>query len=121
MRGRMTKNIQAFQSLGQHRFDLNRVAVCLLIQRVSKIDFAAVDTSSQRLLRNVAVQLLQRVGNGRRAGNLYRRAVFELYVDLAHLSLNHTGNLKSVALNLLPTILLRQERGVYSPDVRQST
>src|SRR5712691_5971088 len=103
----MTKNIQAFQGLRQHRFDPDRVAVRLLIQGMGKIDFAAVDTSSQRLLRNVAVKLLQRVGNGRRAGNLYRRAVSKLYIDLAHLSLNHTGNLKSFALNLPPTISLR--------------
>src|SRR5258706_12847006 len=87
MRGRMPQHIQTLQSLRQHGFDLDRITVRLRIQGVREINFAAVDACGQGLPGNIPVELLQRLSDSGRARNLDRGTIFQLYVDLAHLSL----------------------------------
>ena len=85
MRGRVTQNIEAIASLRQHRFNPDGISVFRRLNRGSKINFPPVNTRGESLLCQIAIKFLQRLSNGRRAGNRYRGAVVKLYVDLAHL------------------------------------
>ena len=58
MRGRMTQHVEAFKRFRQHRLDLYRITVLLLVQSESEIDFPAIDARGQRLLSRVTVELL---------------------------------------------------------------
>jgi hypothetical protein len=81
----MAQHIQACQSLWQYRLDLYCITIGLSFNRVSEIDLLPVYARSQRLLRQVAVELLQSFRNRDRRRHLRRRAIIKLDVNVAHL------------------------------------
>ena len=87
MRGRMTQHVKTFQRLRQHRFDPYHLSIGLRIESVCQIDFASIDARSQRLLRHVAIKLLQSFPDRNRRRHLRGWTTVELYVNLTHLSL----------------------------------
>src|SRR6185503_12120956 len=79
----MTKHVEAFERLRQHRLNLQWLAI-LRFESEGQIHFLTVDPGSERLLGSVPIETLQCLRHRHRCGQLRRCAVLQLYVDLTH-------------------------------------
>src|SRR5205085_3797215 len=85
VRRRVSYNVQAFERTGQNWLDLDRGAVGgRLVEAVRQVNLAPVDACRERTLSRVAVNRLERIGDGRARRHLRRLPALHLYVYLAH-------------------------------------
>src|SRR2546421_7340173 len=85
MRRRMPQHVQPSERLGQHGFNLDRITICLRLDRIREIDLLAVYARSKSLLRQVAIELLQSFSDRDRRIDLRGGTIFKLDVNIAHI------------------------------------
>ena len=87
VRRRMAQDFKPFARLRQHRFNLDRRTVAVRFERrerAREINLVPVDTRSERLLRRIAVELLQSFADRDGVRHLRRLSILQLYVHFTH-------------------------------------